>query len=449
MKELTLSQTTKPLPTYDRSYDEHKHSQRKPTWLQWVLQILRFSLVGLLNTALDLLVFNGFVWLLPTRNTAMLLIYNSIAYAIGGINSFLLNKYWTFGRRQATSVGEVSRFIVTTLLGILCNDILIWLSGNFFHSLIADTRLWANITKIIAITGTVLISYMGMRLWVFMTPTQYRKKALQMNKHTQMANITNHLTTVPVEWYEEDNQPSATILYHSLSVILPAHNEEQIIEQTVTDVLAFLQSAIQDFDVIVVDDGSTDRTGDILARLASQQPRLHVITHPVNRGYGAALVSGFQAVDKELAFFMDSDGQFDIHELARFFPYVDQYDAVLGYRINRQDSWVRLLNAWGWKILVRLVLGVRVRDVDCAFKLYRSSFLWRNQLETSGAMINAEMLYKLKRDGCSFKEVGVRHLPRLSGNASGAHPNVILHAFKELFVYGLAWKREERERNRR
>src|SRR5262249_51845425 len=151
-----------------------------------------------------------------------------------------------------------------------------------------------------------------------------------------------------------DHQSSAMTLHHSLSVVLPAHNEEQIIEQTVTDVLAFLQSAVRDFDVIVVDDGSTDHTSAILAKLASQESRVHIITHPTNRGYGGALVSGFQAVDKELTFFMDSDGQFDIHELARFFPYVDLYDAVLGYRIRRQDSWVRLLNAWGWKMLVRL-----------------------------------------------------------------------------------------------
>src|SRR5256885_215908 len=138
MKELTLTPTTKPLPMYDRSYDKRTYEQHNPTWLQWVWQILRFSLVGLLNTALDLLVFNGFIWLLPTSNTTLLLIYNSIAYALGGINSFLLNKYWTFGRRQAASVGEVSRFMVTTLLGILCNDMLIWLTSNVFRSLIAD-----------------------------------------------------------------------------------------------------------------------------------------------------------------------------------------------------------------------------------------------------------------------------------------------------------------------
>jgi glycosyltransferase involved in cell wall biosynthesis len=233
-------------------------------------------------------------------------------------------------------------------------------------------------------------------------------------------------------------------LNHGLSIILPAHNEEQVIAKTVSDVVSTLQQWVPDFDVIVVNDGSVDGTGAILADLAQKEPHLRVVTHEVNQGYGAALVSGFQAVDKELAFFMDSDGQFDISDIQNFFPFVDQYDAVLGYRIDRQDTWMRRLNAWGWKMLVRLMLGVKVHDVDCAFKLYRHSFLEQNQLETRGAMINAEMLYKLKRGGYTFKEVGVRHLPRLSGKATGANPRVIVRAFKELFTYAHKWKEEEK-----
>jgi glycosyltransferase involved in cell wall biosynthesis len=233
-------------------------------------------------------------------------------------------------------------------------------------------------------------------------------------------------------------------LKHGLSIILPAHNEAQVIAKTVGDVVTTLRQWVADFDVIVVNDGSVDQTGSILADLARKESRLHVVTHEVNQGYGAALVSGFQAVDKELAFFMDSDGQFDINDIQRFFPYVDQYDAVLGYRIDRQDTWMRSLNAWGWKMLVRMMLGVKVRDVDCAFKLYRRTFLEQNQLETRGAMINAEMLYKLKRGGYTFKEVGVQHLPRLSGKATGANPRVIIRAFKELFTYAYKWKAEEK-----
>ncbi|GCE23672.1 glycosyltransferase family 2 protein [Dictyobacter kobayashii] len=232
-------------------------------------------------------------------------------------------------------------------------------------------------------------------------------------------------------------------LMQSLSVVLPAHNEEQVIATTVTYILETLSPWVRNFEIVVVNDGSKDRTGEILQGLAQQDKRVRVITHPVNQGYGAALVSGFEAANKDLTFFMDSDGQFDIREISLFFPFIGQYDAVLGYRIDRQDSWMRKLNAWGWKQLVHLILGVRVRDIDCAFKLYNTDFIHHNNFETRGAMINAEILYKLKRSGYSFKEIGVHHLPRRTGQATGANPKVILRAFRELFYYARKWRLEE------
>ena len=124
----------------------------------------------------------------------------------------------------------------------------------------------------------------------------------------------------------------------SLSVILPAHNEEEVIATTVHDVIDALSKWMLNYEVIVVDDGSQDHTGAILDTIAIAHPCLKVIHHPVNRGYGAALVSGFEAVTKDLVFFMDADGQFDIHDLERFFPLIEEYDAVLGYRVDRQDT---------------------------------------------------------------------------------------------------------------
>jgi hypothetical protein len=141
---------------------------------------------------------------------------------------------------------------------------------------------------------------------------------------------------------------------------------------------------------------------------------------------------------------MDSDGQFDIRDLRKFFPFIDTYDAIIGYRRDRQDSWMRKLNAWGWKHLVGWVLDVHVQDVDCAFKLLHTEFLHQHPLETRGAMINAELLYRLTRAGCSYHEIGVHHLPRLHGRATGARPSVILRAFRELFVSARVWRREER-----
>ena len=230
----------------------------------------------------------------------------------------------------------------------------------------------------------------------------------------------------------------------SLSVILPAHNEEVAIAETVGSVLEALETWRRAGEVLVVDDGSQDCTGTILDEIAAANPRVRVIHHKVNRGYGAALVSGFEAASKDLVFFMDSDGQFDIRDLERFFPLLAQYDAVLGYRIARQDTWMRKLNAWGWKLLVRGVFGVRVRDVDCAFKLYTAKFFREHHLETRGAMINTEILYKFTRAGYTYTQLAVHHLPRQGGKATGAKPAVILRAFRELFTYARKWRREER-----
>ena len=231
----------------------------------------------------------------------------------------------------------------------------------------------------------------------------------------------------------------------SLSVVLPAHNEEEAIATTVHEVIETLSIWMLDFEIIVVDDGSQDDTGVILDTMITIYPGLKVIHHPVNQGYGAALVSGFEAASRDFTFFMDSDGQFDIHDLARFLPLIEEYDAVLGYRIDRQDTWMRKVNAWGWKILVGLVFGIHVRDVDCAFKLYPTSFFREYKLETRGAMINTEILYKFTRAGNTYTQLGVRHLPRHGGRATGAKLSVILRAFRELLVYAFKWHREEKQ----
>lgn len=230
---------------------------------------------------------------------------------------------------------------------------------------------------------------------------------------------------------------------HSLSVVLPAYNEEQVIEGTLMDVLDVLNAWVKDFEVIVVNDGSADRTEELVSSIVQRDGRVRLVTHETNQGYGAAIADGFAAATKELTFFMDSDGQFDIRDLMKLLPFVDEYDAVIGYRMSRQDTLLRRANAWGWKILIALVLGVYVRDLDCAFKLIRTEFLHQHPLETRGAMINAELMYKLRRANYSYREVGVQHLPRRAGRSTGANLRVILRAFRELFTYERKWRREE------
>jgi cellulose synthase/poly-beta-1,6-N-acetylglucosamine synthase-like glycosyltransferase len=229
-----------------------------------------------------------------------------------------------------------------------------------------------------------------------------------------------------------------------LSVVLPAYNEEALIESTVRTAVETLARWDLEFEVVVVNDGSKDRTGEIVEALAASDKRIRLIPHAVNHGYGAALVTGFESARNELIFFMDSDGQFDISELATFLPLMERYDTIWGYRGDRQDTWVRRLNAWGWKLLVRLFLGVSVRDVDCAFKLFRAEFFRTHQLETRGAMINAEMLYKLRCDGYSIAQVGVQHLERKAGRATGARPVVIARAMKDLLMCTWRWRVTQR-----
>ncbi|HEY3991595.1 MAG TPA: glycosyltransferase [Ktedonobacteraceae bacterium] len=414
-------------------------------WGQAFRQFLRFGLVGGVNTLVDLLALNCLLWLLPTQNTSLLMLANSLAYALGALNSFFLNRYWTFRRSGPANKGEVARFIATTLAGIACNDLILYALNSTRHPSQFSPVLWTNFTKLVAIGGTILVSYLGMRLWVFVQSSQEMPERpnhflLASGKGTRSARVN-----VQEPFHSsEQTRIAPQFTTYSLSLVLPAYNEEEIIAATIERASSVLTKLIRDFEVIVVNDGSTDRTGSILAHLSASDPRVRVVTHERNQGYGATLADGFAAANKDLTFFMDADGQFDIQDLARLLPFINQYDAVIGYRMKRQDTWMRKLNAWGWKQVVRVAPGVHVRDIDCAFKVLRTSFLHAHPLETRGAMINAELLYKLKQADCTVKEIGVHHLPRQGGRATGANLRVIGRAFRELFLYTRKWRRAAR-----
>jgi glycosyltransferase involved in cell wall biosynthesis len=220
-----------------------------------------------------------------------------------------------------------------------------------------------------------------------------------------------------------------------LSVVLPAYNEEANVERVARDCAAYLDELGIDYELLIVNDGSRDRTGEILDRLKGDLPRLRPQHHPQNRGYGAALRTGFDAAVKRFVFYMDGDGQFDIRNLDVILPLAtDDDNIVTGYRIERRDPFIRRLNAklFGG-FLVRVLLGVRVRDLNCAFKLIPRKVLDSIELESTGALINAEMYGRAIRKGFGIKEVGVHHYPRTAGVQTGAHFSVILRAFAELF----------------
>ncbi|MHC4642140.1 MAG: glycosyltransferase family 2 protein [Planctomycetota bacterium] len=219
----------------------------------------------------------------------------------------------------------------------------------------------------------------------------------------------------------------------SISVFFPCYNEQDNVEHTVESALAVLDDLNADFEVIIVDDGSIDATGRIADEIAGRDSRVKVVHHQPNRGYGAALKSGFKAATKELVFYTDGDGQFDIKEMPQLLSLVKEFDIVTCYRINRQDSVIRKLNGWGWTKLACLLFGMKVRDIDCAFKLYKAEIFDKIELSSDGALIDAEILARAVRRGYTITQKGVHHFPRTAGEQTGANLKVILCAFKELF----------------
>ncbi len=218
----------------------------------------------------------------------------------------------------------------------------------------------------------------------------------------------------------------------SISAVLPAYNEEKVIADTAQSVAAALKEVTDDYEVVVVNDGSRDETRQVVEALSRENPRVRCVSHQVNRGYGAALWTGFTSATKELVFMTDGDKQFDAREIAFFLPHIQDADLVIGYRDPRRDPPMRLLNAWGWNLLVRLLFGYVARDVDCAFKLFRRSILERVRVESEGATFSAEFLIKARLYGYRIVEMRATHYPRTVGKATGAKLSVILRAFREL-----------------
>jgi len=218
----------------------------------------------------------------------------------------------------------------------------------------------------------------------------------------------------------------------SISVFFPCYNEQDNITRVVEQALTVLEKLNADFEVIIVNDGSSDRTGQIADEIAGQKDRVKVVHHGTNLGYGAALQSGFKAATKELVFYTDGDGQFDINEMPPMLRLMEQYDIVSCYRLNRQDNLIRKINGWCWTKLVCLLFGMKIRDIDCAFKLYKREIFDNIKVVSTGALIDAEILARAVRKGYRVTQQGIHHYPRTAGAQTGANLRVILRAFKEL-----------------
>ena len=221
--------------------------------------------------------------------------------------------------------------------------------------------------------------------------------------------------------------------FDSISAVLPAYDEEENIEKATHDLAAVLEGlSLQDWEVIIVDDGSKDRTGEIADRLAAENPdHVRVFHHRPNRGYAEALKTGFSNARCRLMFFTDADNQFDVREIKNLLPLVEEAHIVCGFRIYRFDPLTRLFMSWGFNLLVRIMFRINVRDIDCAFKLFRREVFDKVTIESKKFFVNAEVLAKAKYHGFQLREIGVRHYPRTAGSST-VRPSHVFSTLREL-----------------
>lgn len=238
-----------------------------------------------------------------------------------------------------------------------------------------------------------------------------------------------------------------------LSFFFPAHNEEENIEGLVREALDTLPTIAETFEIIAVNDGSRDRTRVLADDLTAAHPGIvRAVHHPTNLGYGAALRSGFAASRYELVAFIDGDRQFRVEDVGRLtgrLAAADRPDVVVGYRLRRADPIVRTLYARVYRLANRIFFGLKVRDVDCACKLFRREALEGIRVESDGAFFSAELLIRLRAADRSLVEVGVPHYPRTAGSPTGAKPSVVFRAVRDFWRTRIAmWARRDRAMER-
>lgn len=237
---------------------------------------------------------------------------------------------------------------------------------------------------------------------------------------------------------------TAVRIAESVSVCMPAYNEEENLPDMIADVVRTMRARCDDFEIVVTNDGSRDRTGEVLEELRKIYPELKPVHHERNQGYGAAVYTAFSHATKDLIFFTDSDRQFVLEDIDRLYPRLAEADLVVGYRAPRRDPWLRVWFGHGWSALVTLLFGYTARDIDCAFKLFRREAFERvgPSIRARGATFSAEWLVRSLRAGYRIAEVPVRHQPRRAGSPTGARIDVITRAFRELIRFRVQLWRE-------
>lgn len=235
-----------------------------------------------------------------------------------------------------------------------------------------------------------------------------------------------------------------------LSFVLPAYNEEDNIREMLADVVSTLAALDCDYEIIVVDDGSMDRTAAIVHETAAEDSFIRLISHPVNLGYGDAVLTGLTSANKEFVFFTDSDKQFDLAELGSMFDLIETSDIAVGYRAPRRDPFMRRVKGRGWSLLVNSLFGYTARDIDCAFKLIRTEVVRRlhGKVESRGLTFSAEFLVRAKSEGFRTIELPIRgHRPRTGGSPTAVSLKTTFKAFVDLFRFRIKFWNENRQKS--
>jgi glycosyltransferase involved in cell wall biosynthesis len=226
-------------------------------------------------------------------------------------------------------------------------------------------------------------------------------------------------------------------LIDELSVFFPCYNEEKNIEATVDKAVKVLEKTAKKWEIIIVNDGSKDKTGDVALKIQKKYSGIKIVTHSPNRGYGAAFKSGLYNAKYQWIGFTDSDGQFDFAEIKNFIATQNKTkaDIVIGYYLGRKVSKAVIISSKIWELIVFILFGLKVKDIDCGFKFISKKVvdaIPKLQAER-GAFISSEFLIKAKKAGFKIVEIGVHHYPRTEGQATGRQLKVILKSFSDLF----------------
>lgn len=233
----------------------------------------------------------------------------------------------------------------------------------------------------------------------------------------------------------------------TLSVFFPAYYDEHNIGKVTRSAVKILEELkLKDYEIIIIEDGSPDRTGEVADELAEEFPKVRVIHHAKNMGYGATLKDGFVNAKMDYVFYTDGDNQFDLEEMKKFVALIPFSDIVVGYRKHKQYSLYRKFTSLCYNYLLKIIFDIHYWDIDCAFKLFKTDLFRKIEIKSIDAFIDAEIMLKANLLDYTVTELGVQHLPRLDGVSTGARPSVILRTIREIFEYRKEYTAEMRKK---